>query len=171
MDCAQIEEQLHAYEDGELDAVRAARTRSAPGRLPELPASGRAADRVRNAVRTHATYHPAPAELREPQRSRRHGLPTPQATRGHAPLVATWWTAWRTAWPRHCACSSRSTLRLPMAHGRWRPSSVNDHVRSLVQDHLLDVASTDQHTVKPWFAGKLDYSPPVHDLARRLAFR
>jgi anti-sigma factor RsiW len=80
----------------------------------------------------------------------------------------------RAAWVRFtaAAASLAACIALGYAWGGARDrtdrlveDAVGDHVRALQADHLMDVASTDQHTVKPWFAGRLDFSPPVVDLA------
>jgi anti-sigma factor RsiW len=83
-----------------------------------------------------------------------------------------WWKHFSPAWTFSGLAGAAAVLVI-LAVGSFQmqgipelaQEAIADHVRSLQVNHLMDVASTDQHTVKPWFAGKLDYSPQVVDLA------
>jgi anti-sigma factor RsiW len=109
-----------------------------------------------------ATYHRAPAGLRE----RVRGSLATAAREERRPLL------WRAA-GLAAAFATVALVSWNLALFQAEPSTedllardlVAAHVRSLMGGHLDDVLSSDQHTVKPWFTGKLDFSPPVHDLA------
>jgi anti-sigma factor RsiW len=109
-----------------------------------------------------ATYHRAPAELR----ARVHASLAAEARASRVPAL------WR-ALSFGVAFAAVALVSWNLALFQARPSPrdllardvVTAHVRSLMAGHLNDVVSSDQHTVKPWFTGKLDFSPPVHDLA------
>jgi anti-sigma factor RsiW len=84
--------------------------------------------------------------------------------------LTSWWPSWGGAMAAPMAAALvaftvGAQFAGPSAADRLLEEAVGDHARALLTDHAFDVASSDQHTVKPWFADKLDFSPPVHDLA------
>jgi anti-sigma factor RsiW len=116
-------------------------------------------NRLREALRARAPYFKASAALRD------------RIT--DAPRTAEWnfWSPQRLsmfagALASLCALAIFLTLffTLPSSQDQMLQDIISSHVRSIQVDHLTDVASSDQHTVKPWFTGKLDFSPPVIDL-------
>ncbi len=169
MTCDEVRQLLHAYIDDELDIATALQMeRHLPGCsqcLRELES----ARMVQRAAAQPAIYYPAPAALRErlkrAMRSEAGDLEaSPQA--GSSTL---WWKrpmAYSGLAAALLLLISLAVLNLPSGVERGQIDElVASHLRSLEANHLLDVVSTDQHTVKPWFDGKLEFAPPVVDLA------
>lgn len=118
-------------------------------------------------VKQHMTRHKAPPGLERRVRhmiAQESGRPNWRA-RMKARIAAWWPIGLSFACGLLVASAVLMSAGLRQREDPLAQEVVAAHVRSLMADHLTDVASTDQHTVKPWFAGKLDFSPPVVDLA------
>lgn len=104
------------------------------------------------AIGENTRYYEAPARLEQQIRAR-------LATERRQPVRRNWWAAAAVVL---LAVSGALTLELARQAGNTTETAVlSAHLRSLEGTHLLDVPSSDQHTVKPWFDGKLDFSPAV----------
>ncbi len=130
---------------------------------------------LRQAVVRHADYHAAPAALRA--RIEALGaapVPVPASVPA-APGLAGWpfalqrWFAWR---PMVASFGALALLAVALNFAllqsgrdeRLGQEVIAGHVRSTLTQHLVDVASCDHHTVKPWLSSRLDFSPPVPEL-------
>ena len=170
MNCQEIKTLKHAYADRELDLVRATEIES---HLSGCRACSQAYENIRalsSALKSSDLYFEAPAHLKKRIRAslgaENKNAPTPQ--RPNAPTLFWWpWLKWATpiAGTALIALLLATALIRPSTDERLAQEVTASHLRSLMATHLTDVVSSDQHTVKPWFAGKIDFAPPVKDLS------
>jgi anti-sigma factor RsiW len=161
---------MHGHLDGELDLAADLEIQRHIEQCPRCTSEYAAMRAMRTRLKDEAFRFEAPAALKEkirraipvspPPRAdaypSRRGAWMPRAIRFAVPMAIGAMLALAIA-PRTIA---------PALNQRLASEVVASHVRSLMGAHLMDVASTDQHTVKPWFNGKLDFSPPVNDFAK-----
>ena len=173
MTCNESRSFLHAYLDGELDAPHAAEF----GRhLQSCSNCGRALqalESVRSSVQNAGLREALPPGFENKVRIQLDKI-SPRASSPRSPMNFPAWS-WLAA----------AAVLLLVVAGSWRfvqrnrsgaePAAsaadsaaaelVDAHIRALQPGHLTDVTSTDQHTVKPWFDGKIAFAPPVPDFA------
>lgn len=164
MDCSLTQTLLDAYLDGELDALRNSEVEDHLHGCPRCAQSCDESQVVRRALKGDSVYFKAPDDLRKSVRSAVRQAAKAEKSPGW--FSSSWF---RMAVPAAAAVVVLLVMlpftRAPSSDKRLTEETITNHVRSLMADHLADVASTDEHTVKPWFNGKLDFSPPVSDLA------
>ena len=164
MNCESAKPLIGAYTDGELDPAHSLEMEQHLQACPDCTKAWRELQTVSQAVRREALYFPAPAELR------RNLLAELRNRTGRQPAHPfgswNWLTTAMSGVAMVClALLLTVSLHQPSGRDRLAQELVSDHIRSLMANHTLDVVSTDQHTVKPWFDGKLDFAPPVKNLA------
>jgi anti-sigma factor RsiW len=157
MDCRDARELLHAYADNELDAMTSRQLESHFRQCPECEQAFAADRAVKTVMANPALLRPAPESLKHQLRPNTpsHRIPWNMLGIAAAVFIAI-----------GLGLFVPGVLSRSSANNRDADEALASHLRSLqTENHQMDVQSTDQHTVKPWFAGRLDFSPPVHDLA------
>ena len=156
-----IRELLHAYVDGELDLANARETERHLESCADCRGTEKAIRELRAALASDTPGYRAPAHLRKRVRA---------ALRREAKSTRRTLSPWLTfATGVAFAAVLIGAVLFQTMHGARSNTIVDqvvaNHVRSLLAVQLVDVVSSDQHTVKPWFDGKIDFAPEVRDLS------
>ncbi len=166
MSCERTDSVLHAYFDNELDALGAAEFERHLEQCSECTKALGTLKSLRSSLNAEMLYRKTPASLRQKLLVDLHStkpisiIPARKPWRWLAVaaailIVAT--VGWQVI----------SNRRGGDQEAVLAAEAMDAHLRSLQPGHLTDVISTDQHTVKPWFDGKLDFAPPVRDFAEQ----
>jgi anti-sigma factor RsiW len=162
MNCQQARLLIDAYADGELDATGVLELEKHLHECPACELAFRNAQNLKKSLKQDSLFFTTPAELRQKLKAELR----PQTETNRPFWTWNWFTAATTGVAVVCLALLLSlALTRPSPRQQLAQEIVSSHIRSLMANHEMDVASSDQHTVKPWFDGKLDFSPPVKDLA------
>src|SRR5205814_609598 len=183
MNCEEATKLMDGYLDGELDPITSQKIEQHLRECLKCEQAYEAHTALTHAISRCAPYYKAPTDLRQRVQSSLRNKIGVQATAAREdPLLVTRPRAERrlvfseVPWNwlgLAAAIIFAATIVSSLLPRLQRPGSdqflatqlIASHVRSLMANHLTDVASSDQHTVKPWLDAKLDFAPPVIDLA------
>jgi len=169
MRCEESQPLTDTYLDGELDALRAAEFELHSHSCEACTAQIERASELRSVVRESAPYFAAPAALKIRVREALRAEAGVHEKTPALTAVSAWWR-WTAAASSLAAVLLLAVIVSPMLRSRSADQQLagevlSSHVRSLMASHLTDVTSTDRHTVKPWFDGKIDFAPNVPNFA------
>ncbi len=164
MDCKQMRDYMSAHLDRELDPVASSAMEVHLNSCSACAQAYAAQTALQTALRKQARYHDASpalaARIRKVIAAQGGAAPSKNATRWQwwplaAAIAATAVISWTTA----------VQMEFGSRDERITEQVIAGHARSVLTNHLTEVASSDQHTVKPWLSSKLDFSPPANDFS------